>query len=109
MRDQFSGKQLDISDKQVIEEQHKMRLRNHKNTARQAALKESFQPGELVLLKGEGTKHQVRDTYIVCGSGPLNRPNTLKVRKMLHILGNPEAGKIMKQVYLVKPSQLIKY
>ena len=109
MRDQFSGAQLDISDKQVIERQHKMRMESHRNTARQAIVEETFQPGELVLLKGEGTKHQVRDTYIVCSPGPPNRPNTLKIRKMLHILGDPKAGKIMKQAYLVKPSQLIKY
>ena len=68
-----------------------------------------FRTGDLVLLKGEGDKHKVRDTYIVCGPGPLSRPNTIKIRKFLHMLDTTVPGKIMRQTYLVKPSQLIKY
>lgn len=109
LRDQYTGEQLNISDKNVINRQHEKRVRGHKTSIRQASYDTTFQVGDLVLLKGEGSKHQARDSYIVCGLGPSTRPNTLKIRKMLHILGEPTTGKIMKQVYLVKPSQLIKY
>ena len=117
LRDQFTGEQLDISDTKAIKAQHDRRIKSHKSEVKQvahsevkpAAHSETFQVGDMVLLKGEGNKLQARDTYLVCGQGPVNRPNTLKIRKILHMLSDVGTGKIMKQVYLVKPSQLIKY
>ena len=109
MRDQFTGEQLDISDGKIIKAQHDRRVKSHGVGIKVVIGKSDFEKGDLVLLKGEGNKHQARDTYIVCGMGPIDRPNTLKIRKMLHMLGEAGAGKIMKQTYLVKPSQLIKF
>ena len=109
LRDQFTGSQLDINDSEAITAQHKRRLKSHPTEVKSVKTPSSFQAGDLVLLKGEGNKHQVRDTYVVCGPGPSSRPNTIKIRKMLHMLDTTVPGKIMKQLYLVKPSQLIKY
>jgi hypothetical protein len=72
-RDQLTGEQLPISDRQLILEQHITRVNNHHYSSVSKAhgkLKTDnvkHQIGDLVFLKGEKDKTHARDKYMVTG------------------------------------------
>ena len=71
-RDQFSGEQLAISDRDIIHEQLRRRLANNPSSAKSKGGKPSpldritLSVGDLVYLKGERDKTKARERYIVC-------------------------------------------
>ena len=70
-RDQLTGEQLPIGDREIILQQHKARLQNHplsslsKAHGRYHVGSAEFQVGDLVHLKREKDKTRVRDKYMV--------------------------------------------
>lgn len=72
-RDQISGSQLPIDDRDVIMHQRLSRLNNHlastqsKSTSRAKALLPSLQIGDLVYLHVDGKKTEARPKYMVIG------------------------------------------
>ena len=70
-RDQITGEQLPIDDRQHILDQHLARLKNHsassqsKSRGRPAMSTHTFHVGDLVYLKHEKSKEQARDKYMI--------------------------------------------
>jgi hypothetical protein len=70
-RDHITGEQLNLIDADLSEQQHELRSSNHTTSAHskaprgKAASMLHVSPGNLVYLKCDGTKHTVRDRYIV--------------------------------------------
>lgn len=82
-RDQVTGEQLPLEDRELIQNQHLSRLQNHHPSARSKAHGKTDTPtpqitvGDLVYLIHDRTKLQARDKYIVMSiSG-----QTCKIRK----------------------------
>ena len=84
-RDQFSGKQLNISDKVIISQNKDRRLKSHKppkKTKKKDPVKAMVKPGDLVFLEGDGDKHTSREMYIV--TNMVKGTNNVEVKKVLN-------------------------
>ena len=70
-RDNQTGLQLHFNDAHMADNQYATRTRNHPYSAKSKApkgvppIKHNIHPGDLVFLKDDGSKHNVRDRYIV--------------------------------------------
>ena len=70
-RDQVTGKQLSIEDLEVIQNQHKRRLENHKYSEKSKSRgkpelpKPTVRVGSIVYLYAEGSKEKARPRYVV--------------------------------------------
>ena len=91
-RDQFSQKNLELSDEIIAEDKMKQRkINNHygarsKSTIKKPAKSANASKGQLVFLKNEIDKHSRRDLYIVIDSDLLSQE--LVIAKILHLLSN---------------------
>jgi hypothetical protein len=70
-RDQITGQQLPLEDRELILQQHHLRMSNHPASAKSKAHGKPCAPaqdihiGDLVFLKADRNKYQARDKYIV--------------------------------------------
>ena len=70
-RDQHTGRQINISDESLLNQQKEIRKRNHKPSSLSKAkggnpcTSKNFRIGDLVYIKTEGDKFHARDTYII--------------------------------------------
>ena len=84
-RDQITGEQLPIEDRQIILNQHEARLKNHGPSARSKAHGQgpdppcTFNLGDLVYLYEDRDKNKARDKYLVCSIDG----DTLHLRKFV--------------------------
>lgn len=72
-RDQFNGKQLPLSDRQIIHDRNNQRLQSHKSSAKFKSRGETLpvypdiKIGDLVYLMQDRDKTKIRDRYLVTG------------------------------------------
>ena len=102
-RDQFTGQQLPLDDRNIIQNKYKERIKSHHPSARyQARGKEQglytyVKKGDLVYLNSERDKTKPRDRYIVVD----NKGEDLKVQKFV-------GSQIRSRIYTVKKGDIIK-
>ena len=102
-RDQFSNKQIPISDEILINEQHDNRLQNHryseksKNPSMVPPVHSDAQVGDLIYVCSDLSKSKSRDRYIVASEDG----SWLNVRKFV-------GSQLRKNTYRVKRNEVFK-
>ena len=102
-RDQFSHKQIPISDESLIIEQHENRLKNHKYSEKSKnpnltqPIYSDAKVGDLVYVHSDLSKAKSRDRYIVASEDG----NWLNIRKFV-------GSQLRKNVYRVKRNEVFK-
>ena len=87
-RDPVRGENLNLDDKQIMEEKVGKRAANHEHSAKSKAggggpcTKPDCKPGDIVFVKRHGSKHEARSPFLVTGEG--DRDGEVSVRKVLH-------------------------
>ena len=117
-RDQFTHSQLPVSDRQLIDEQHQQRLRNHHFSEKAKADHHKSSPsaaaevGDLVYLHSDRSKLQARERYLVVvvegnwcnirkfvGSQLRSSSYRVKLSECYKVLGQQSSGSRPLQAY----------
>ena len=110
-RDQFTGKPINVKDKVISSSLVDNRLKNHPQSVKSKALhleppvKATVKRGDIVFLHGDGTKHTIKDMYLV--SAPAERKDSVYVQKMAHPFDSKTAT-IRPTKYQVSLYQVVK-
>jgi len=102
-RDQFSNKQITVSDEQLINEQHEQRLQNHsfseksKHPNLNPPVQSDATTGDLVYVNSDLSKSKSRDRYLVTSVDG----NWLNIRKFV-------GSQLRKNTYKVKRHEVFK-
>ena len=113
-RDQLTGEQLPIVDRQLILSQHYSRLQNHPSSAKSKARGRTNQPsaavsvGDLVFLKGDRDKLKAREKYLVVNisedlSCELRKFTTSQFRSKLYLVPMSECYPVARTVLAQSP------
>ena len=92
-RDTVRGENLNLDDKQLMDEKVLKREENHDYSIKSKAkggkpcTKPECEPGDVVFVKKHGTKHEVRSPFLVTGGG--DKEGEVSIRKVLHSQTNP--------------------
>ena len=101
-RDQVSGEQLPLNDRELILEKYKQRTSNHKASERSKSAGKpplptpKVQIGTLVYIYSDKEKSKARNRYMVCGEG---KDGLVQLRKF-------SCNLFSKEVYEVKPNDI---
>ena len=109
-REQNTGKNISLNDENLKGEKNRRKLSNHKHSEKskfpncEEPSDADVEVGDLVHLKNDGSKHNLRDTYIVLE----HHQDKIKLAKMLHSLERNIPTKMSSKRILVSRKDIYK-
>ena len=100
-RDRIAGKNLNLNDTQLAQDQLTTRRKNNKENSQTAKKEDNLKPGDIIHQKEHKNKNKVRETYLVTAC----EKNKVEAQKILYPYGdNPT--KLRSKTYSFKPNRV---